>query len=291
MPNSDKLQRFLFNDADVRGEHIILDKAINDILALYPYPEAIANILSQSLTAVSLITAMLKFEGKISLQLQHGHELPLLFAEANHQGQIRGLAQWKPNSTFSSFKKLVEGGVLTVNLMPKNGQQYQGVIALESRNLATCLEQYFLQSEQLETKLWLFNHQNKYAGLMLQQLPEKKPQKEAFNRTTIWQELIILSETIKAQEITQQSCQQLLKLLYTEHNIQLFESTNVSFNCSCSEQRALTSILMLSKTELNQLFKQQQFLESDCEFCRAHYQFSKHQVFQARLERENQHAN
>ncbi len=276
MPCTDNLQRFLFEDANIRGERVILDDSFKQVFKRYDYPAEVTDILGQALAAVSLIAAMLKFNGKISLQLQKGAMLPLLFTETNHLGQLRGLAQYTTNQPFTHFSDMVKGGILTVNLMPENGQPYQGVVTLNGENLAECLSNYFKQSEQLNTRLWLSTYEGRAAGLLLQQLPDSDAEDQL-----LWEELFVLTQTVTAKELNQLDNEQLLHLLYPEHNIQLFKPQSMQFHCPCSEEKALGSILMLDKGEITSLFKQQLFLESTCEFCHAHYRFDEDRVLQA----------
>jgi len=278
MPAQDSLQRFLFEQGNIRGEHVVLAESYQKILSLYAYPEPIAKLLGQALCSVAMITAMLKFEGRISLQLQHGSAISLLFVEANHHGDLRGLVHFHPEASLDDFQDMVRCGVMSVNLMPEKGKQYQGVISLEKQDLASCLTQYFKQSEQLDTEFWLCTQNNAAAGLMLQKLPQEHPDPE------LWNELQILTQTVKPNEMIELSSEVLLKRLYAEHDLQLFEVKTPHFKCQCSNERALNSILMIPQKELTQLLKEQPTLESDCEFCRAHYQFTADEIYQALLD-------
>lgn len=66
----DVLNRYLFENLSVRGELVQLDKAYQEIISSKEYPAPVQNLLGELLVATTLLTATLKFEGSITLQLQ-----------------------------------------------------------------------------------------------------------------------------------------------------------------------------------------------------------------------------
>ena len=97
-------------------------------------------------------------------------------AEATHERCLRGIVHVQQYTieeelTGKSLQELMGDGVLTITLDPTEGQRYQGIIALQGASLADALSDYFAQSEQLPTRLWLMADGDKAAGLLLQALP------------------------------------------------------------------------------------------------------------------------
>ena len=66
----DLLHRYLFDNLDVRGELVQIDNAYNEMIAKHNYPEPVKALLGELLVATCLLTATLKFEGEIAVQLQ-----------------------------------------------------------------------------------------------------------------------------------------------------------------------------------------------------------------------------
>ena len=277
---ADTLTRFTFTELAYRGERVVLDKSYADILKQSPYPETIANLLGEALVAISLIAATIKFSGKVSLQLQGGKLLPLLFVEANNSGQLRGLAHWNGENPTQTFSHLTMGGILSINLMPDKGKNYQGIISLHGKYLAECLNSYFKQSEQLTTGFWLAAEKQRAAGLFLQEFPNASNEDK-----TLWRELKLLTDTVKTNELIELPNEDLLGRLYAEYNLQLFEPSTLEFHCPCSADKALNSILMLTDDAIQKLLQQQHKLDSNCEFCKAEYRFNKEQIYAAMLAR------
>ncbi len=276
----DILTRFTFSDISYRGEVVRLDKTYQEVLNRYKYPPPVAKLLGESLAAISLISATIKFKGKVSLQLQGGQNLPLLFVEANHNGQLRGLAHWNNDVAKMDFNALTQGGILAINLMPEKTNNYQGIVSLDGDNLASCLNNYFLQSEQLRTGFWLVTDSQKAAGLFLQEFPAANQEDKA-----LWTELELLSNTISTKELIELPVESILSRLYAEHTMQVFEPTPIEFNCPCSEEKAFNSVMMLADEEIQDLIKLNEKIDSNCEFCRAEYSFGKEILYAAIMKR------
>ena len=68
--NTDSLQRFLFEGAPVRGEIVHLDSTWRAVLERHRYPAPLRAVLGQLMAAAALLSATLKFEGSLILQIQ-----------------------------------------------------------------------------------------------------------------------------------------------------------------------------------------------------------------------------
>ncbi|MCG6282994.1 Hsp33 family molecular chaperone HslO, partial [Vibrio diabolicus] len=129
------------------------------------------------LVATSLLTATLKFEGSITLQLQGDGPVSLAVINGDNNQQVRGVARWDGDiADNANLHDMMGKGYLVITIEPKQGERYQGVVGLEGDNLADVLEGYFLRSEQLKTRLWIRvgEHEGKphAAGMLLQVMPD-----------------------------------------------------------------------------------------------------------------------
>ena len=91
--DNDQLQRFLFENIGVRGEIVKLNSAWQTALANHTYPTVVAEQLGQALAASLLLSATLKFEGALIIQIQGDGPISLLAAQATDQQIVKGLAQ------------------------------------------------------------------------------------------------------------------------------------------------------------------------------------------------------
>ena len=66
----DVLNRYLFDDLHVRGELVQLEHSFTEMIANHDYSEGVRQLIAELLAATSLLTATLKIEGEITVQLQ-----------------------------------------------------------------------------------------------------------------------------------------------------------------------------------------------------------------------------
>lgn len=75
--DNDKLYRYLFKNRAVRGEWVRLNQSFKDTLNTHHYPKVVQNLLGEMMVATSLLTATLKFDGSITVQIQGDGPLSL----------------------------------------------------------------------------------------------------------------------------------------------------------------------------------------------------------------------
>ena len=67
----DTLQKFIFDNAAVRGELVEISDTWREIQARHAYPKAVRTVLGEMVAAASLLSANLKFNGMLVMQM-HG---------------------------------------------------------------------------------------------------------------------------------------------------------------------------------------------------------------------------
>lgn len=288
-PMLDSSTRFVFVDADVRGNIVRLGDSFKQMIAPHDYPPKVQELLGEFLTAALLLSDMIKFEGRLTLQANGQGNIRLLMAEATHEGAVRGIAQLEDASPADAFRDnnlqqlLSDGkfssGTLTVTVEALGRERYQSIVPLLGETLADCLESYFQQSEQLNTFIRLSADSTQASGMLIQQLPVQMEQDLA-RRADRWQTIRVLAGTITGAELVAKANSVLLQHLFVEENIQIFDATSVQFQCGCSEQRMAGALVSLGESELASLFEQQQTLALTCEFCGAHYDIDNKKLVQ-----------
>ncbi|MBL4782453.1 MAG: Hsp33 family molecular chaperone HslO [Porticoccaceae bacterium] len=287
-PDNDVLQRFLFEQSDVRGEIVSLQDSYQAVLANHrqsgqDIPAAIDTLLGEFLSAAALLSATLKFDGIITLQAKPKNEgaLKLIMADCTRHNNLRAVARYEASKAPSDeqgcdFRSLLDGGYLVITIDPAKGKRYQSVIAIEHDSLSACLNTYFQQSEQLPTRIWLAADEHRTAGLLLQALPVQLQSLE--QRSELWQHLSLLADTLKTDEQVTLSHQQQLHRLFHQEELQLFEPTALQFSCSCSRSRTANMLISLGEKEIQAIFEEQTSIDVGCEFCHYVYQFSAEQA-------------
>lgn len=272
-------QRFYFANSPVRGEIVQTQDCLNEIFERHAYPIIIQKLLAEFVTACVLLTATLKLEGRLSLQARGNGALKMMMAECNHHHQVRAIAQLTEGAEFAdeaSLNDLLGDGLLVITLEPENGQRYQGIVELTGDNLADYLENYFSQSEQLPTRLWLAANQTQGAGLLLQALPQSQEDEDEDR----WTRLVQMTQTIKAEELLTLNADEVLYRLYHEEEVTLPESQAVTFSCTCSREGTAQALLSIGQAECEDILAEQGDIRLNCQFCHTEYVFDLKQINQ-----------
>ena len=273
MKEQDQLYRYLFEHHQVRGELVQLDQTFRHMVAAQEYPAPVRQLLGELLVATSLLTATLKFEGSITVQLQGNGPVSLAVINGDHQQQLRGVARWQGELPANpNLKALVGDGHLVITISPDEGERYQGIVSLESDSLASSLESYFAQSEQLATRIWIRTGGSAAeplaAGMLLQALPASSEQ-----HADEFDHLSKLTDTIKDEELFTLPAEEILYRLYHEEEVRLFAPQAIQFRCTCSRERCEQALLQVGQIEVEAMIHEQGQIDMHCDYCGSHYQF------------------
>lgn len=292
--NQDLLHRYIFEQRHVRGELVQVVDSFNEMLKNHDYPAVVQRILGELLAATSLLTATLKFEGDISVQIQGDGALNYAVVNGNHNQEMRAAAKFSDDIKEGTIPELIGSGFMVITISPDDGERYQGVAELSKDSLAECIENYFETSEQLKTRVWLSSkvgetseNQNnrKAAGMLLQILPVEESAIDDFTH------LEALSNTITDDELLNLPAKEVLTRLYHEDNPVLFDPQPVTYKCGCSREKTGEAILKLAYDDALALVEERGNIEIICQFCLTQYLFDEIDVktlFQGTNGLENQ---
>ncbi|KAG1661948.1 chaperonin [Nymphon striatum] len=240
---SDVLHRFQLENLHVRGEWVSLDSSWREILGTAEYPEPVKKVLGEALVSISLLAESLKFDGSLVLQIRGANPVSMLVVQATSDGAIRGMANWQgeiSNNTKFQDLFITEGQnvatmVISVEPNSSQGERYQSLVALEGESLADSFTQYFAQSEQLKTRLWLAVDDTRAVGMMLQCLPSESS--EIQNEG--WDHATILADTVTEED--------------------------------CSNEKIENTVRSIGEKEANSIIEEQGQITIDCDFCNTQY--------------------
>ncbi|MCL6263907.1 Hsp33 family molecular chaperone HslO [Craterilacuibacter sp. RT1T] len=273
MNQTDTLQRFIFDDAPVRGALVRLDDAWQAVLSRRHYPAPVRDLVGQMMAASALLAANLKFDGTLIMQIQGKGALKLAVVESNADRTLRATAKWDEVKDGALLAELVGvGAQFVITLDPKEGQPWQGIVALEGDSLAQMLENYMQRSEQLDTKLVLAADAGSAAGMLLQRLPEGHGDAEG------WNHVQTLASTLKGEELLELPATEILHRLYHDDEVRLFDAETLAFACNCSQERVGDMLKMLGGEEVANVILEQGSIEIHCEFCNQQYVFDEDDV-------------
>lgn len=286
---SNTLKKFLFEDRLIRVCSVHLEDVWQQTVARHNYHPAVQNVLGELLAAATLLASSLKFDGSLLLQIQGTGPIRLLVVECRADMSFRTTVKMSDQNIDphnQSFKDLIDPdglGRFVVILKPPEGdpdrQPYQGVIALEGSTVAQVLEFYMLQSEQLETRLWLASNSQQCAGLMIQKMPEygglvedMTPQQADSDS---WELAVNLCETLSQDDLLTLDQDTRLHRLFWQTPVLNLENTPVTWRCGCSRSRVIGMLQMLGQVEVESICAEQGQVMVSCEFCNTPYVFDR----------------
>lgn len=266
---SDTLQRFLFENLGIRGELVRLDATWQAVLERHDYPPVVRERLGELMAASVLLSATLKLNGAMTLQVRGEGPIGMMVVECTSARTLRGLAHWSEvPAEGSTLADQFGDAQLVITIDPKLGKErYQGIVPLEGEQFSNAIEGYLYRSEQLPTRLWLTADTQSAAGLLLQDLPGQYTEEDAWNRVAM------LADTITPEELLELEQAEVIRRLFHEEDVRVFESEPVSFRCSCSRERVESALRGLGHAEIMDILRSEGEIAVNCEFCNRRYRF------------------
>ena len=280
---SDTLHRFLFEDAGVRGEIVTLDASWLEIVERHTLPASVRDRLGELTAAALLLSASLKFDGSLILQIHGDGPVALLVVECDESGTFRATVKLREGATpppDATLRELVDAqgrGRFAVTLDPRTRtptrQPYQGIVPFEGEQVSDVLERYMARSEQVPTRIWLAADGRRAVGLLLQRLPAVGGHSAPVRDADAWPRMQKLAETITPEELLELAPQQVLHRLFWQERLVDFEARSCRFACSCSRERVSAMLKMLGRDEIDSILAERDTVEVNCEYCNTPYAF------------------
>lgn len=273
----------MFENSLVRGELIEISDAWQQVQSRRTYPAVVSAIMGEMMAAAALLSANLKFDGTIIMQIHGDGPVQLLVAECDAALRLRATAKLREDAEISEQSGLQElvnangEGRFAITLDPTDkqpGQQaYQGIVALEGESVATVIENYMMRSEQLDTRLWLAANDKIARGLLLQKLPDDGGKITPLADADVWNRTVTLASTLNQQELLGTDIMTLLQRLYWEETVRVFDPRHPTFHCGCSREKVGNMLKMLGREEIDSALADLGKLDINCDFCGQDYLF------------------
>lgn len=271
------IQRFIFDKIPMRGALVDLTECWQTISKQKDYPDGIQHFLGELIAANVLIAANLKFDGKIIIQINDNKKVGLLVSECTNDLKLRATAKFSEHThtdTQITYKDCVSQGILVISIDTNDSKhRYQSLVPLSNVDLATAIEEYMLQSEQLKS-LFLFAYvKDRVVGFMLQQLPD-----HVSRYADDIERIIVLADTLTTTELLNLNLETLLKKVFPEDDIMLFDRQSVVFSCTCNLDKVTDMLRSLGQEEALSIIAERGNIEVTCDFCNTHYSFTEDDV-------------
>jgi molecular chaperone Hsp33 len=285
----DQLQRFMLRGAPVRGEVVSLDASWREVADRHAFPRSVRDRLGELCAAGLLLSASLKFDGALILQIHGDGPVSLLVVECEADGSFRATAKLREGEScpedadLASLVNLHGRGRFVVTLDPRtnspNRQPYQGIVPFEGRSVAEVLERYMARSEQVPTRLWLAADDSRATGLLLQRLPAEGGHADPVTGSMPdadgdgWNRMQQLADTVTRDELLALPSESVLRRLFWQEPLHGFDSRAPRFSCTCSRDKVASMLRMLGRDEIESIVAEHGTVGVRCEFCNTPYEF------------------
>ncbi|WP_068080672.1 Hsp33 family molecular chaperone [Polycladidibacter stylochi] len=314
----DAVLPFAVEPLDIRGRVVKMGPELTSLLLRHQYPEAVNKLLAEAIALTSLLGSTLKNEGRLTLQAQSDGAVSVLVVDFNAPHALRAtarydsekLAQITANKDYRPSDLLGKGHLALTIEQGANTPRYQGVVVLDGKSLEEVAHSYFMQSEQIPTRVRLGvaqlitrdeqsgkNVQSwRAGGVMVQYLPKSEDRQRQQDihpgdapegqsvatreEADAWMEARALIDTVKDDELTDPalSVEELLYRLFHEHGVSAFESQSLKDQCTCSEEKITNMLKGLPQQDREEI-QQDPIIEINCDFCSKTYKLDPKDVF------------
>ena len=297
---------------DLRGRVVRFGPALDSILRAHDYPAPVTKLLGEAVVLTVLLGSTLKFEGRFILQTQTDGPVRMLVVDFTTPGKVRACARFDKAAVAAAIAAgKDEGGALlghghlamTIDQGP-DMSRYQGLVALEGKDLEHAAHEYFLRSEQIPTRVRLAvgeelsagangaQHRWRAGGILLQFLPKAaerarqpdldpgdapggtRPPPHVVPEDDAWVEGRSLVATVEDVELIDPavSAERLVYRLFHERGVRVYRSRPLSAQCSCSRDGVANMLRSFSQDDRDHMVENG-VITVTCEFCNSTYVF------------------
>ena len=287
MGEEDIIKKYLCLDGKVSISIIESTNLVEEARKIHDLTPTTTAALGRLLTAACLMGIDLKsVDDSISIQIKGDGPAGSMIAVSDKFPRVRAYIQ-NPQVELPLNEKgkidvggaVGKSGFLNIIKDIGIGKPYIGIVPLVTGEIAEDFARYFAESEQKPTAIALGVLVNKdgvqkAGGYLLSLMPDAtddiitKIEENIKNAPSISK---ILSENKKLEEIA--------TLITGDKNVQILEENIMPvYQCNCSFEKFERGLISLGKTELEELLKKEESVETVCNFCNKKYIFDKNKI-------------
>lgn len=239
--------------------------------------------LGRVLAATSMIGNMQKIDqGSVTLIIKGGGPLGTLLATADPEGNVRGYVENPQIDLMEKYQgKLDVGaavgadGTLTLIRDLHMKDPYVGTVQLLGGEIAEDVAAYFVESEQVPTVCALGVLLNRdqtvdvAGGYLLQLLPGAPD-----SLTDQLDASVAKAGSVSGMMKNGLGPAEIIETLLGKDEVEILETTPISYKCYCSRERVASTIISLGAKEMQDIIDEGQDIHVDCQFCDTVYTFT-----------------
>ncbi|OUB93032.1 Hsp33 family molecular chaperone [Bacillus thuringiensis serovar medellin] len=282
----DYLVKALAFDGEVRAYSVRTTNTVSEAQRRHDTWRTASAALGRSLTAGTMMGAMLKGEQKLTIKVEGNGPIGPILVDAHANGDVRGYVT-NPHVDFEGteqgklrvYQAVGTEGFVTVIKDIGMREPFIGQSPIVSGELGEDFTYYFAVSEQTPSSVGvgvLVNGDDSIlaaGGFILQIMPGAQDETISFIEDRL--QKIPPVSTLIEQGL---SPEELLYTVLGEDKVKVLETMDVQFNCTCSRERIESVLISLGKTELEQVREEEEETEVHCHFCNERYKFSKEDI-------------
>ena len=281
----------------VRGRLVRMGDAINTILSSHDYPLPVAHLLGEACALAALVGSALKFDGRLLVQAQGDGPVRYVLADYGTDGTLRGFCRYDETELTAACdenpnpgaQELLGKGVFIMTLdRGPDFERTQGVTPIEGDSLAACAEHYFVQSEQIPTKVNLAvgeittdtGTQYRAGGALIQVIAGDESRGST---EEVWDRTRALFATLSDDELVDPTItpETLLYRLFHEDGVRLEGASALKAVCRCSRERIVSVLQSFPEDEREEMVEDDGNIHANCEYCSTDYLIHPSEVVEA----------
>lgn len=287
---NDAIQPFHLSNSPVRGRLVRLGGLADAILSRKALGAA-AHLGGQALSLVAGMSAGLKFEGALSLQVKGDGPVSLMVADSTHDGAVRLYMRLTEDDRLRDPPEVAPRAdmmfgkgyfAFTIDQGPETDRQ-QGIVTLEGASLSEMAAHYFATSEQLPTSIRLFSsfQDGKWdaGALLLERIADEGGRERHDAEEDHWETAKTLAATLTAEEVFNPHLTHsaLLYRVFGTLGVAASAPRPARFGCRCAREKLLSVLRNFSDDDLDEM-AENGVITMSCEFCGVDYRFDRNNI-------------
>lgn len=263
----DRFVRGVSNEAGIRVLAVDATAAADEIRRRHGLHRHAARLAAEGLVAAQLMSAWIKGEERVTVQVQGERPRFAFIADVNADGTAR--ARFTPGEV--PDVEVFRGMILVIK-HDRERELYRGAAPVEESTFEGALQSYLVRSQQsvgivrVGAVLDADGHVGRAMGLLVEKLPDQAED--------VFHDLFDGLATAGLGPVVDQVAQGVL----WGFPVSLLETRLVRFHCPCSPERAEELVRALGLEEVRSLLAEQGRAELTCNFCQDRYVLERDQL-------------
>ena len=239
--------------------------------------------LGRTLAAASMMGNALKSDGaSLTIQVRGGGPLGAIIVVSDNEGNVRGYVEHpEVDLPLRADGKLDVGtavgadGTLTIIKDLHMKEPYVGSVQLLGGEIAEDIAQYYVESEQIPTAcaLGVLVERDQSVrcagGYLIQLLPGAG--EDVISRVEAG---VYAAGAVTKMLAEQDDPEAMLRKVLSDFELEVLETSEVTYRCTCSRDRVSRALLSLGSKELQAILDEQGQADLTCQFCDKVHHFS-----------------